>query len=151
VDKLILEKALGDINKYFYNKKKNNLQRPTKSESFDTKDFNLAFVRGLSLADGAATLTEYTAQNIILKLLTYDVDNHDVILCGGGRKNKFLTDILKKKISIKFIDEYGIDGDFIESQAFGYLAIRSFLKLEISFPETTGVIKPCLGGVIIKS
>ena len=24
--------------------------------------------------------------------------------------------------------EYGIDGDFVESQAFAYLAIRSYLK-----------------------
>ena len=49
------------------------------------------------------------------------------------------------------IDNYGIDGDFIESQAFAYLAIRSYLKLSISFPSTTGVNVPCSGGVIIKS
>ena len=42
------------------------------------------------------------------------------------------------------------DGDFVESQAFAYLAIRSHLKLPISFSETTGVKKPCTAGVIIK-
>ena len=73
------------------------------------------------------------------------------ILCGGGRKNKFLVNIIKSwSKNIKFIDDYGVDGDFVESQAFAYLAIRSYLKLPISFPETTGVIKPCTGGVIIK-
>ena len=46
---------------------------------------------------------------------------------------------------------FGIDGEFIESQAFAYLAIRSYLKLPISFPETTGVKKPCTGGNIIKN
>ena len=51
---------------------------------------------------------------------------------------------------IKLIDTIGIDGDFIESKAFAYLAIRSYLKLPISFPDTTGVSKPCTGGVIIK-
>ena len=48
------------------------------------------------------------------------------------------------------IDEYGVDGDFIESQAFAFLAIRSLLKLPISFPETTGCKKSCTGGELIK-
>ena len=52
---------------------------------------------------------------------------------------------------IKLIDEYGINGDFIESQAFAYLAIRSYLKLPISFPETTGVKRSCTGGLILKN
>ena len=49
---------------------------------------------------------------------------------------------------IKLIDEYGVDGDFIESQAFAYLAIRSYLQLPISFPSTTGVKKPSTGGKV---
>jgi anhydro-N-acetylmuramic acid kinase len=52
---------------------------------------------------------------------------------------------------LKLIDDYGVDGDFIESQAFAYLAIRSYLNLPISFPETTGVREPCTGGIIIKN
>ena len=73
-----------------------------------------------------------------------------IILCGGGRKNNFLFEELKSnETPIKLIDEFGIDGDFIESQAFAYLAIRSYLKLPISFPETTGVHEPCTGGTII--
>ena len=44
-----------------------------------------------------------------------------------------------------------IDGDFVESQAFAYLAIRSYLKLPISYPETTGVNKPSTGGVVVKN
>ena len=66
-------------------------------------------------------------------------------------KNNFLVEKLKEKSSrIKLIDEYEVDGDFVESQAFAYLAIRSYLKLPISFPKTTGVKKPCTGGKIIK-
>ena len=57
----------------------------------------------------------------------------------------------KIKNKIKLIDDFGIDGDFVESQAFAYLAIRSFLKLPISFPETTGCEKPCTGGIIVKN
>ena len=56
-----------------------------------------------------------------------------------------------KPLNITLIDKFGIDGDFVESQAFAYLAIRSYLKLPISFPETTGCKKPCTGGVIVKN
>ena len=57
----------------------------------------------------------------------------------------------EERIPIKLIDDFGIDGDFVESQAFAYLAIRSYLKLPISFPSTTGVKEPCTGGEVFKS
>ena len=76
-----------------------------------------------------------------------------IILCGGGRKNKFLVKSIEEKINIpiKLVDDFGIDGDFVESQAFAYLAVRSFLGLPISYPETTGCKEPCTGGVIVKN
>jgi len=43
-----------------------------------------------------------------------------------------------------------VNGDFVESQAFAFLAIRSFNNEPISFPQTTGVEKPCIGGSVIK-
>ena len=49
------------------------------------------------------------------------------------------------------IDKLGINGSYIESQAFAYLAVRSYLKLPISFPETTGCKEACSGGVIIEN
>ena len=126
--------------------------------SYDIKDFNLSPFRKLSLEDGAATLTEYTADTIINSLLDYleDVNWHKsihILISGGGRKNNFLVNRIKKKIKkpVKLIDDLEIDGDFIESQAFAYLAIRSYLKLPISFPGTTGCKKPCSGGIIIKN
>ena len=123
-------------------------------KSYDISNFDISFVKGLSLEDGAATLTFYTANlfnahfknNEMLKL------KENVILCGGGRKNKFLVDIIESyNKDVKLIDDYGIDGDFVESQAFAYLAIRSYLKLPISFPETTGCKKSCSGGVTVKN
>jgi anhydro-N-acetylmuramic acid kinase len=137
VNKIILDQALDN----FYNKS------ISQNKSYDVKDFDLSFVRGLSLEDGAATLTEYTSQILSNKLL-----NNIIFLCGGGRKNKFLVKSIQKKINgqIKIIDDLGIDGDFVESQAFAYLSIRSYLKLPISFPETTGCLKACTGGEIIR-
>ena len=136
------------IKNFFEEEKKINSETV---QSFDTKYFNSSFVKDLSLEDGAATLTEFTARIIIYALEAINGNKKKIILCGGGRKNIFLVEKLKKvHDSIKLIDEYGIDGDFIESQAFAYLAIRSYLRLPISFPKTTGVNKPCSGGVIIK-
>ena len=43
-----------------------------------------------------------------------------------------------------------INGDFLESQAFAYIAVRSLLKLPITFKQTTGVKKNVSGGEIYK-
>ena len=76
----------------------------------------------------------------------------NIYASGGGRKNKFLLSRLGKILGkkIKLIDELNIEGDFVESQAFAYIAIRSYLGELISFPETTGCSKACSGGVLIK-
>ena len=149
-------------------------------KSLDIKDFDLSLVRGLSLGDGAATLTDFTAGTLcfyiafpikkdevdrvkLSKKFLKEIDLQKIIgpwtivVCGGGRKNKFLMESLRdffhghKNIIFKSIDDYGVNGDFVESQAFAYLAIRSYLKLPISFPFTTGASKPCTGGVIVKN
>jgi len=148
-NEIILNQAFDNFN----SRKKNNVL------SFDTKDFNLNFALGLSLEEGAATLTDFTGRIIgagLFNLLSRTGDKlWKVLVCGGGRKNTTLMNCIKKKtlknIDIQLIDDYGIDGDFVESQAFAYLAIRSYLKLPISFPETTGCKKPCIGGEIIKN
>ena len=139
----------GKINKEILNKALKNFKDKNDKKSYDVKDFDLSFVKRLSLKDGAATLTEYTSE-ILYKYLKGTYKN--IIISGGGRKNKFLLNKIEKKINYKFklIDDFKINGDFIESQAFAYLAIRSYLNLPISFPETTGVNKPCTGGEIIK-
>ncbi len=148
----------GKINKKLLDRAIYNFKKKVRKLSYDVSDFNISFVKGLSLKDGAATLTEYTAE----LLYEYFVDAMDGavgnILSGGGRKNKTLIKSIENKIKkwgaltepLKYIDDYGIDGDFIESQAFAYLAVRSYLKLPISFPETTGCKKPTIGGKTIK-
>ena len=143
-------KALNQLLDNFYEKE--NILNTSTIQSFDTKYFDFSLVKDLSFEDGVATLTEFTAQIIISALKIKDYNKEKIILCGGGRKNNFLVEKLKEKITrINLIDEDKVDGDFVESQAFAYLAIRTSLKLPISFPETTGVDKPCTGGIIIKN
>ena len=150
IDKISLE-AIDFYNSQVFNYIKSGNDKNWKPKlSFDIKDFKfLDSFNELSLEDGAATLTELTSRRLDCIIHS---DKEKIILCGGGRKNNFLVEKLKKKSKkIKLIDDYGINGDFVESQAFAYLAIRSFLKLPISFPSTTGCKKPCTGGVIIKN
>ena len=135
IDKFILEQSLDNYYNNIISEKK----------SLDISDFDISFARGLSLENGASTLTEFTAE-----ILSKKISDNNIYVCGGGRKNQFLIDSIQKKIKKKIqkIDTVGIDGDFIESQAFGYLAIRSYLGLPISFPKTTGCKEPSIGGVL---
>ena len=122
--------------------------------SFDTNDFDISFARGLSLEDGVATLTDFTASIIGQELSSTIINSNqkikEVLICGGGRKNRVLLKKIKENlhnnINLKLIDDYNINGDFIESQAFAYLAVRSIMKLPISFPSTTGCKYPSIGG-----
>ena len=132
-------------------------RKDKQKKSFDINDFDISFSRGLSLQDGAATLTHFTA-NILgeaLSLFIKSTSVKEILVCGGGRKNKFFMELIRKnlpeEINLKLIDELGIDGDFVESQAFAYLAIRSFKKLPITFPNTTNCNKPSSGGEIIEN
>ena len=126
-------------------------------KSLDIKEMDSYFnnsLHDLTLKNGAATLTAFTVEilaDFMSSISGSHSNYHKFIFCGGGRKNNFLIKSLNKIIgSTKLIDDYGIDGDFVESQAFAYLAVRSYLKLPISFPETTGCKKPTTGGKIIK-
>ena len=64
-----------------------------------------------------------------------------------------ILDLIKKRlptvVKLETIDNYGINGDFVESQAFAFFAIRTIKSLPISFPNTTKCFKPCIGGEII--
>ena len=156
VNQLVLNQALDNYSVESY--------ESFPPRSLDIKDYDISFTRGLSLEDGAATLTHLTAELIsegLIKFMTKSYPNETsilnrstILICGGGRKNKYLVEILKKQFhvnKIELIDEHGHDGDYIESQAFAYLAIRSYLNLPITFPNTTGCKKPCTGGIIIKN
>jgi len=150
----------GKINQLILNQAIDNFRMSSFEKSLDIKDFDISFARGLSLEDGCATITNFTAY-LIAKGIEYSNGNNDknikYLVCGGGRKNSFLIqsikDYLSNKININLdlIDKYNFNGDYIESQAFGYLAIRSFLNLPISFPKTTGCETPTVGGKFVKN
>ena len=150
----------SNINQIILNQAIDNIEIDIK-QSLDISDFDISFARGLSFEEGCATISELTGY-LISKGIEKSIKSfHDkqviCVVCGGGRKNNFLINSIKKNIQlsqdiiIKIIDEFNMDGDFIESQAFGYLAIRSYLNLPISFPKTTRCKQPVSGGIVVEN
>ncbi len=151
---------IGKVDDLILNQAIDNFEFKSYETSLDVKDFDTSFVKGLSFEDGCATLTKFTAYLIADGLRKINKQNninpHHYIICGGGRKNKSLMQsienyLVNKNVIIKDIDDYNFDGNFIESQAFAYLAIRSYLKLPISFPSTTRSKKTISGGDILQN
>ncbi len=133
----IVKKLLGD--KFFYK---------AQPKSLDINYFSLESFMSLEFYDACASIAAFTVYSIIREINKRKFER--IILSGGGAKNKFITSLLKNEYGSKFAlaDSIGIDLNFIESQAFGYLGARRLKKLPISFPKTTGVSKPQVGGII---
>ncbi len=122
-------------------------------KSLDRNAFSSEPVAGLSLEDGAATLSAFTAATIAKARAHMPQEPKIWIVCGGGRKNKTLMAMIAANVqnALVPVEAIGLDGDFIEAEAWAYLAVRSNLGLPITYPETTGILKPMTGGVLAKA
>lgn len=117
-------------------------------KSLDRNAFSLEPVFDLSPPDGAATLCAFTASAVAMEAQRLPRIPQQWIVVGGGRLNRHLLKELRQRLAtpVRTAEEIGWKGDAIEAQAFGYLAVRSLLKLPLSWPNTTGVIEPVSGG-----
>jgi anhydro-N-acetylmuramic acid kinase len=117
-------------------------------KSLDRMDFGMEAVAGLSAQDGAATLTAFTAASIAKAREHFPEPATTWIVCGGGRHNRTLMDHLRARVNAPVLtaEDAGWNGDFIEAEAFAYLAVRSVRGLPLSLPTTTGVAQPVTGG-----
>lgn len=102
----------------------------------------------LSLHDGAATLTAFTAASVAEVFRLLPDQPKRLLVTGGGRHNPTLMKMLTRYCSLEAepVEIVGWQGDALEAQAFGYLAVRSRLGLPLSYPLTTGVPAPQTGG-----
>lgn len=124
-------------------------ERPA-PKSLDRQDFH-ARARGvdaLSDADGSATLAEFTIESVVASLRHVPRAPLRWLVTGGGRRNAHFMKRLRERLGVAVdpVEAVGWDGDFLEAQAFGYLAVRSTLGLPLSLPTTTGVPYPMPGG-----
>ena len=121
-------------------------------KSIDREAFTIDVVRGLSLEDGAATLTAFSAAAVARGVDHLRERPERIYVAGGGRHNVTLMRILATCTGAKVrpVDDLGWDGDALEAQGFAYMAVRHLKQLPISFPGTTGAPRPLTGGVLFE-
>ncbi|MHA1599622.1 MAG: anhydro-N-acetylmuramic acid kinase, partial [Alphaproteobacteria bacterium] len=119
-------------------------------KSLDRDAFDPQPVAGLSAADGAATLTAFTAASVAAAITHLPAPPRRWLVTGGGRHNPALMAALAEKLAVPVepVEAVGWDGDALEGQAFAYLALRSLDGLPLSLPGTTGARHPATGGVL---
>ena len=117
-------------------------------KSLDRHDFTTQPTRGLSLADGAATLTAFTAETVRIALGHAAEPTMRLLVTGGGRHNATLMWMLRERLNmpVEPVESVGWNGDGLEAEAFAYLAVRVAERLPTSLPGTTGVRAPTSGG-----
>jgi len=122
-------------------------------KSLDRNDFAHLTLPAMSLEDGATTLTALTAASIAHIATMLPRLPQGWIVVGGGANNPTMMRMLAERVRPARVEraaELGWQGDAIEAQAFGYLAIRSLKGLPLTFPTTTGVPMPLTCGVLAK-
>ncbi len=121
-------------------------------KSLDRNDFHDVSVDGLSLEDGAATLTEMTVQSVAKGIELCPQKPTAIYVTGGGRHNSYMMQRIAEVtgITTMSVDILGWNGDAMEAEGFAYMAVRSLLGEPISFPTTTGCQTPTIGGAHIK-
>ncbi len=120
-------------------------------KSLDRGAFARELVDGLSVEDGAATLTAFTVEAIARSRELMPEQPALWIVCGGGRRNRTLMSMLAGRVENAVVpaEAVGFDGDSMEAEAWAYLAVRTTKGLDISFPGTTGVAKAMTGGKVV--
>jgi anhydro-N-acetylmuramic acid kinase len=119
-------------------------------KSLDRGSFTLEPLEGLDPATGAATLAHFTAISVAHAASWFKAPPALWVICGGGRRNKFLMELLAWHLDAPVVpaEAIGLDGDGLEAEAWAYLAVRSLRGLPLTFPSTTGVPEPLRGGVL---
>jgi anhydro-N-acetylmuramic acid kinase len=122
-------------------------------KSLDRNDFASLKLPDISPADGAATLTGFTAAAIARIVPHLPKAPQSWVVAGGGARNLTMLRMLRERLApatVEAADALGWSTDAIEAQAFGFLAARGLKGLPLSYPATTGVPIPMTGGIIAR-
>jgi len=126
------------------------LKMPPKSlDRLDFADLG-EVVADLSDADALATLAACSVASVVRGMEHLPCAPAALWVTGGGRKNVAVMAELSERLPcpVMAVEEVGLDGDFLEAQAFAYLAVRVMAGLPTSAPGTTGVPAAVGGGQV---
>lgn len=115
--------------------------------------FSLTNFKKLNFHDALATLSKITESSIIQAISLLPKKPVNLIIHGGGAFNLNLIKNLKENLDHKILlaNEVGLSTEFLESELIAYLAVRRIYNLPITFPSTTGVNQPTIGGDFIRA
>jgi len=127
---------------------------PPKSTGRDL--FNMAWLNSKlrgdeRAADVQATLMELTCLSIAQAVRLHCSGAKEIYICGGGARNLALYNRLSALLvscSITTTDSIGIDGDYMEAIAFGWLAQQTLRGIPANLPRVTGAKHPCILGAV---
>lgn len=120
-------------------------------KSLDRNAFSQISLDGLTVENGAATLTAVTVRSIVRAIRQFPAEPQCWVICGGGRKNIAIMQKLRQLLpNVYAAEECGFNGDAMEAEAWAYLAVRAWRGLPITFPATTGAPGDMSGGVIVE-
>lgn len=106
---------------------------------------------GMSVEDGAATIVAFIAESIAASVASFCTEKpQTVLICGGGASNPTLVRAIKQKLKLQGMTAMTAYDDIKPDDAacIAFLAVRRFYNLPITFPSTTGVLAPLIGGKI---
>lgn len=117
-------------------------------KSLDRYSFPVPDVTELSTPDAMATLAAMTVGSVKRAVEALPVTPNGLFVAGGGVGNQTIMRLLGEALpcSVAPLDSLGASADMMEAEAFAYLAARHLKDLPISYPSTTGVPAPTLGG-----
>ena len=119
-------------------------------KSLDRNDFTIQPARGLAAADGAATLTAFTAASVVEGIDRLPTRPARLLVVGGGRHNSTMLAMIADRSGLtpEPADVLGWNADSVEAEGWGYMAVRALKGLPITYPGTTGCPRPMTGGTI---
>ncbi|WP_229582992.1 anhydro-N-acetylmuramic acid kinase [Paracoccus sp. S-4012] len=125
-------------------------RRPPKSLDRDAFAGLAGQLDGMSDADAAATLVAVAAASVAEGFRWLPAHPATLLVCGGGRHNAAMMGAVAARLPCEVapVEAAGLDGDMLEAQAFGWLAVRVLRGMPTSGRSTTGVGAPCCGGRI---
>lgn len=124
----------------------------TPPKSLDRNAFSLTPVENLSVENGAATLTAFMARSVAASLAYFPAPPKSWLITGGGRHNRTMMMMLSELLpNVRPVEVVGWNGDALEAQAFGFMAVRSLAALPISLPTTTGASHAVTGGAFYRA
>ena len=140
---------------YYKRKPPKSTGREMYTKAFIQQFLNHGLQRKLPFEDIMATATALTSKTITQSYTDFILPHYEiseVIVSGGGTRNKALMDMLRKdlpaSITLSQAADHGIPDDAKEAVAFAILGHETLMGRPSNVPEVTGASRPVILGNI---